>query len=137
MKNTKRIVALLLAVMMMAALCACGNGGGNTGGDTGNSGVSDTKKAVELCEKDEAYLKEQGYTTFVYSSYLDSYAAKLGADVGDLVRVTNAYNDDGDSMLIYYFKTEAQAKACYEKDTSAYKLVGTRVVYGDPQGLIK
>ena len=135
MKNTKRILAMLLAVMMMAALCACG---GNTGSDTGNSGgVSDTEKAVELCKSDEAYLKEQGYTTFVYSSYLDSYAAKLGVDVGDLVRVTNAYNDDGDSMLIYYFKTEAQAKACYEKDTSSYKLVGTRVVYGDPQGLIK
>ena len=134
MKNTMKILAMLLAVMMIVALCACG---GNTGGDTGNSGVSDTKKAVELCEKDEAYLKEQGYTTFVYSSYLDSYASKLGADVGDLVRVTNAYNDDGDSMLIYYFKTEAQAKACYEKDTSAYKLAGTRVVYGDPQNLIK
>lgn len=135
MKNTKRILAMLLAVMMMAALCACG---GNTGSDTGKSdGVSDTKKAVELCKSDEEYLKEQGYTTFVYSSYLDSYAAKLGVDVGDLVRVTNAYNNDGDSMLIYYFKTEDQAKACYQKDTSAYKLAGTRVVYGDPQGLIK
>ena len=135
MKNTMKILAMLLAVVLMLGLCACGNGGGN---DTGkNSGVSDTKKAVELCEKDEAYLKEQGYTTFVYSSYLDSYASELGADVADLVRVTKAYNDDGDSMMVYYLKTEAQAKACYEKDTSSYKLVGTRLVSGDPQGLIK
>ena len=137
MKNTMKFLAMLLAVVLMLGLCACGNGGGNTGGDTGNSGVSDTKKAVELCKSDEAYLKEQGYTTFVYSSYLDSYASELGADVADLVRVTKAYNDDGDSMMVYYLKTEAQAKACYEKDTSSYKLVGTRVVSGDPQGLIK
>lgn len=135
MRNTKKILAILLAVMMLASLCACGL---TTGSESGNSdGVSDTKKAVDLCKSDEAYLKEQGYTTFVYSSYLDSYASQIGANVGDLVRVTNAYNDDGDRMLIYYFKTEAQAKACYQKDTSAYKLAGTRVVYGDPQGLIK
>ena len=134
MKNTMKILAMLLAVVLMLGLCACGNGGGN---DTGkNSGVSDTKKAVELCKKDEAYLKEQGYTTFVYSSYLDSYAAKLGVDVGNLVRVTNAYNDDGDSMLIYYFKTESAAQTCYNKSPDNYKLVGFRVVYGDPQNLI-
>ena len=138
MKTEKRLLAALLTALLALALCSCGLFGGK-GGDAGgeDGGKSPTAKAVELCETDEAYLKENGYTCYVYSSYLDSYAAELGADVSDLVRVTKAYNDDGDSMLVYYFKTEAQAKTVYEKDTSAYKLAGTRVVSGDPQNVIK
>ena len=139
MKRTRTVIALLLQALMLLSLCACGNGSNNEGGksECGKSegGVS-ASNPVELCKSDEEYLKEQGYTTFIYSSYLDSYASKLGVEVDALVRVTNAYNDNGDSMLIYYFKTADQAKTCYEKDTSAYKLAGLRVVYGDPQNLI-
>ena len=138
MKKTVKILAIILAALFVLGLCACGsNDEKESGESTKNSGTSDLKKAVELCESDEKFLQQQGYTTYVYSSYLDSYAAELGVDVKDLVRIINAYDNDGNHMLVYYFKTESQAKSVYQKDTSSYKLVGTRVVYGDPENLIK
>ena len=135
MKKTKRILAALLAAALMLGLCACA--GTAESGSEKKEGVSNSKKSIEICNNDEAYLKEQGYTTFVYSAYLDSYAAEFGVDVETLVRALKAYNNDGDQMMIYYFKTEDQARTAYEKDTSDYKLVGIRVVQGDPQNLIK
>lgn len=134
MRNIARVLTLILAVALLFGLCACSAGSG----DSGKNGESaSSSKAIELCKSDEAYLKEQKYTTFVYSSYLDSYAAKLAVDVSELVRVTKAYNDDGDEMMIYYFKTEDMAKACYDKNPADFKVVGLRLVSGDPQNVIK
>ncbi|MBQ7171208.1 MAG: hypothetical protein IJR89_02905 [Clostridia bacterium] len=133
MKKARTLFAALLAVALLLGLCACGEEEGSGKKDD----AGDLKSAIALCEQDETYLKEQGYTTIVYSAYLDSYAAEFGVDVKTLARAMKAYNNDGDKMMVYYFRTEAQAKAAYEKDASAYKLVGIRVVQDDPQNLIK
>lgn len=139
MEKAMRILALLLAIAAVFALCACGAEPISTdkGGSSGTSKPGQAKSAKEQCDEDEKFLKDNGYYIYVYSSYLDSYESKLGAESGSLARVVNAYNDNGDGMLIYYFKTEAQAKVVYNKDTANYKLSGIRVVYGDPEGLIK
>lgn len=39
----KKVLAMVLALAMVFALCACGNGGNNSGGDSANNGDTENK----------------------------------------------------------------------------------------------
>ena len=52
---SKRIIALLLALVMVFALCACGNGG-NGGNSAGTEDVGDETYTIRIaCENSDSY----------------------------------------------------------------------------------
>ena len=118
-------------------------GGGKTASTTSASGSSSDKKtqkaaAKQLQESDKTALQELRYSVYTYTpSAYDNTEAELGAEEGSLAYYTQAWeNDDGHEMDIYYFCTEAQARACLAGKSSDYKVVGTRLVYNDTKNVI-
>ena len=118
-------------------------GGGKTASTTSASGSSSDKKtqkaaAKELQQSDKTMLQELRYTVSPYTPTMyDNTEAELGAEAGSLAYYTKAWeNDDGHEMDIYYFCTEAQARACLAGKSGDYKVVGTRLVYNDTKDVI-
>lgn len=118
-------------------------GGGKTASTTSASGSSSDKKAQkaaakELQQSDKTMLQDLRYTVYPYTpSAYDNTEAELGAEEGSLAYYTQAWeNDDGHEMDIYYFCTEAQARACLAGKSDDYKVVGTRLVYNDTKNVI-
>ena len=118
-------------------------GGGKTASTTSASGSSSDKKtqkaaAKELQQSDKTMLQDLRYTVYPYTpSAYDNTEAELGAEEGSLAYYTQAWeNDDGHEMDIYYFCTEAQARACLAGKSGDYKVVGTRLVYNDTKNVI-
>lgn len=118
-------------------------GGGKTASTTSASGSSSDKKAQkaaakELQQSDKTMLQELRYSVYPYTpSAYDNTEAELGAEEGSLAYYTQAWeNDDGHEMDIYYFCTEAQARACLAGKSGDYKVVGTRLVYNDTKNVI-
>jgi len=118
-------------------------GGGKTASTTSASGSSSDKKAQkaaakELQQSDKTMLQELRYTVYPYTPTMyDNTEAELGAEEGSLAYYTQAWeNDDGHEMDIYYFCTEAQARACLAGKSGDYKVVGTRLVYNDTKNVI-
>lgn len=118
-------------------------GGGKTASTTSASGSSSDKKAQkaaakELQQSDKTMLQDLRYTVYPYTpSAYDNTEAELGAEEGSLAYYTQAWeNDDGHEMDIYYFCTEAQARACLAGKSGDYKVVGTRLVYNDTKNVI-
>lgn len=118
-------------------------GGGKTASTTSASGSSSDKKAQkaaakELQQSDKTMLQDLRYTVYPYTpSAYDNTEAELGAEEGSLVYYTQAWeNDDGHEVDIYYFCTEAQARACLAGKSADYKVVGTRLVYNDTKNVI-
>lgn len=118
-------------------------GGGKTASTTSASGSSSDKKtqkaaAKQLQESDKTALQELRYSVYTYTpSAYDNTEAELGAEAGSLAYYTQAWeNDDGHEMDIYYFCTEAQARACLAGKSGDYKVVGTRLVYNDTKNVI-
>ncbi len=118
-------------------------GGGKTASTTSASGSSSDKKtqkaaAKELQQSDKTMLQELRYTVYPYTpTAYDNTEAELGAEAGSLAYYTQAWeNDDGHEMDIYYFCTEAQARACLAGKSGDYKVVGTRLVYNDTKNVI-
>lgn len=114
-----------------------------TASTTSASGSSSDKKtqkaaAKQLQESDKTALQELRYSVYTYTpSAYDNTEAELGAEEGSLAYYTQAWeNDDGHEMDIYYFCTEAQARACLAGKSSDYKVVGTRLVYNDTKNVI-
>ena len=117
-------------------------GGGKTASTTSSGSSSDKKAqkaaAKELQQSDKTMLQELRYTVSLYTPTMyDNTEAELGAEEGSLVYYTKAWeNDDGHEMDIYYFCTEAQARACLAGKSGDYKVVGTRLVYNDTKNVI-
>ena len=118
-------------------------GGGKTASTTSASGSSSDKKtqkaaAKELQQSDKTMLQDLRYTVYPYTpSAYDNTEAELGAEEGSLAYYTQAWeNDDGHEVDIYYFCTEAQARACLAGKSGDYKVVGTRLVYNDTKNVI-
>ena len=118
-------------------------GGGKTASTTSASGSSSDKKAQkaaakELQQSDKTMLQDLRYTVYPYTpSAYDNTEAELGAEEGSLAYYTQAWeNDDGHEVDIYYFCTEAQARACLAGKSGDYKVVGTRLVYNDTKNVI-
>ena len=114
-----------------------------TASTTSASGSSSDKKAQkaaakELQQSDKTMLQELRYSVYPYTpTAYDNTEAELGAEAGSLAYYTQAWeNDDGHEMDIYYFCTEAQARACLAGKSSDYKVVGTRLVYNDTKNVI-
>ena len=114
-----------------------------TASTTSASGSSSDKKAQkaaakELQQSDKTMLQELRYSVYPYTpTAYDNTEAELGAEAGSLAYYTQAWeNDDGHEMDIYYFCTEAQARACLAGKSGDYKVVGTRLVYNDTKNVI-
>ena len=119
------------------------SGSKSTTASTTSSGSSSDKKAQkaaakELQQSDKTMLQELRYSVYPYTPTMyDNTEAELGAEEGSLAYYTQAWeNDDGHEMDIYYFCTEAQARACLAGKSSDYKVVGTRLVYNDTKNVI-
>ncbi|MBQ7172848.1 MAG: hypothetical protein IJR88_01835 [Clostridia bacterium] len=148
MKTTMRILTVLLAALLLFGLCACGSKnateliGSNDAGKTnsGNSGKTSTaQSAADLAEADKAMLEGKGYIVYKYTSYLEGYDAALKVESGSVKAYLYAYNNDGDGVHIYYFKTEQLAMTAYNNSDDAvkpsYKLKGVRLLLNDTTGL--
>ena len=134
MKNTKRILAMLLAVMIMAALCACG---GNTGSETGKQ--TDQKTETQW-EKDAATLEAAGYTVHLYTSRstLSGYETGLKVDDGALAAYIDANKTGSHTVTVYYFTSADLASAKYEnlKNNEGSVLKDIAIIINDQEGLI-
>ena len=130
MNRFLRILSTLLVVVMLgAALVSCG----------GKDGAS-AQTPAEQEKSDKRVLASNGYTVVSYSSSaeLAPVAKGLGVDADVLVSFVTATNKDkGTSVMIYYFKSEADAQSYYAGKEKTYKLVGNALVYGDAEGLFE
>lgn len=139
MKKLLSVIAILLiAVMLVTALAACGEGEDTENNDKDNKQdtVKDKNEATDSSpESDEKLLKDKGYTVsnFTSSALIGTYASSIGADRGDVISVTTATNNEKEATVyIYYFKDAATAKACYDAnwaDYSTYHLLGSRIIF--------
>ena len=134
MKTLKRLTVLLLAALMLLSFCACGSGstdGTSGGGDGGNEDAKIWMKDFEL-------LKEHGYSVNLERSNLFMFEDSIKAGSGMLAALISASNEkEGKVILIYYFKSEDDAKNVFATLDPVYKLAGTRIVHGDQDDLIK
>lgn len=68
---SKRIIALLLALVMVFALCACGNGG-NGGNSAGTEDVGDETYTIRIaCENSDSYPATLGL--YQMEKYVESH----------------------------------------------------------------
>ena len=68
---SKRIIALLLALVMVFALCACGNGG-NGGNSAGGEDVGDETYTIRIaCENSDSYPATLGL--YQMEKYVESH----------------------------------------------------------------
>ena len=147
MKTTMRILTVLLTALLLLGLCSCGKksaddwiGSGETSNTgSGKSSESSTNQVLELAESDKTMLEGNGYTVFKYTAYLESYDAALKVESGSLKAFLYAYNNDGDGVTIYYFKTPQLAKTAYDNSDDAvkpaYRLKDVRLFLEDTTGL--
>ena len=129
----KKLTAILLAAIMLFALCACGaTGKGGEGGE--DSAANDVENEWD---KDFDLLMDQGYSVNLIGSNLFSYESSINAPSGSLARLISATNEkEGVAILIYYFKSKQQAADCFKDLDPVYKNVGIRIVHGDRDNLI-
>lgn len=137
MKTLTKILVLVMAMLALTAFAACGGDGGNGGNGNGGNGTTWTK---QQSDDDIAMLKSHGYNCESYfTNYLDGFEAALKAESGSLKAYLFTYNDDGNAAYIYYFKTESNAKKCYDQLDSetkpSYKLKNNRLLLNDTTGL--
>ncbi|MBO4251041.1 MAG: hypothetical protein J5911_00060 [Clostridia bacterium] len=143
MKILKNLMILLMAVLALTALVACG-GGGNNNADSGNGGNGGNGTATNATvEQDLKIFADLGVSAYEFP--INSLRAEqLGTTEDALLTAVSAYKYDSEnpensvSVMIFYFKTEKAAQASYEtvKAYEEYKLIGTKLVYGDSQNLI-
>ena len=116
-----------------------GNGSSGTGNNNGSgSNGSSTIAIDEMITSDRQLLENKGYaTTFVENTMvLRATENVLKAESDSLAAVLNC--DKGmDAVYIYYFKTSALAKACYDANWASddkYSLKDNRIVYDSTSG---
>lgn len=143
MKLLKNLLVLLMAVLALTALVACGGGDNNAdGGNGGNGGNGTATNAI--VEQDLKIFKDLGVSAYEFT-VSSTRLEWLGTTEDALITAVSAYKSDSENpektinVMIYYFKTEAAAQASYDfvKGYDDYKLIGTKLVYGDTQNLIK
>ena len=132
-------VTLLIVALISMPLYSCGSGdNSNNNSNNGNSNTENgkTQSASEQRESDKTLLESKGFTVSVYTSDLGSVAAGIGSTDDKLDAFLTARSSE-DAIMIYYFKSESDAKACYQGKESTFKLVGKSLVYGDTKNLFK
>ena len=138
MKLFKNLLILLMVLVTLTALVACG---GNDNAENGDNGSGTTVTAT--VDQDKKVFRDRDISAYeipIASGSIDT----LGTTEDALQTILSAYKYDSENpensvvVLIYYFKTETAAKACYEnvKSYDGYKLIGTKLVYGDNTNLI-
>lgn len=82
---SKRIIALLLALVMVFALCACGNGG-NGGNSAGTEDVGDETYTIRIaCENSDSYPATLGL--YQMEKYVESHTnGKVAPPVSSAAR---------------------------------------------------
>ncbi|MBE6529845.1 MAG: hypothetical protein E7680_04495 [Ruminococcaceae bacterium] len=139
----KKILCLLLAVLLLScALVACKKKTPEITPDDPQEQPQPTADAAA----DTAILEAAGWTvSLITGEALKGTEEILDAKEGSLTAILSAQHpaesadEEQSRIYIYYFKTEAQATACYNTGwglLSIYKLIGSKMVKGDTQDLI-
>lgn len=105
---SKRIIALLLALVMVFALCACGNGG-NGGNSAGGEDVGDETYTIRIaCENSDSYPATLGL--YQMEKYVESHtngkvqvevcaSGQLGGEEETLEQARSGQPRDGSCIL--------------------------------------
>lgn len=136
MKKTIMLIALILALVLAAGLCACGEENGTNAGKTQTPG-NQTDAGNAQYETDKATLETAGYTVTSYAGAetLAPIEEANGLSVGSLEAWLMANKNDYSTLLAYYFKTADAASAFHaSRDGSALK--GKAVILNDTDELI-
>ncbi|MBP0990890.1 MAG: hypothetical protein J5874_06920 [Oscillospiraceae bacterium] len=81
MKQTKKILAILLAVVMLFVLCACGGNTGNDGKETGSSEGKESEKSSEQASGNGSSISTEGSSGFNFGSVYDETTGQTGYSI--------------------------------------------------------
>ncbi len=110
-----------------------------TGDDDDDSGISgETEWGPALV--DCALLESNGYIVYISVETTREFETQFGVEENSMPCAVSAMKENG--IFIYYFTSSEQAQICYDflsagDETSPYKLIGAKVVYGDLENLIQ
>ena len=149
MKDRFSILFIIIVLVLSLASCAGNNNITTTNNidtttinnTTTNSTINNITTTNSLYSEpvnntqasDKALLEENGYAVYIIGMMLSTAERTLGANEGSLESVINAVGEEN-NIYIYYFKTAADAEACYNakwSDNEDYHLLGIRLI-NDP-----
>ena len=141
-----RFSILFIIIVLVLSLASCGDGNNitttnNNDTTTINSTINNitttnspySEPVNNTQASDKALLEEKGYAVYIIGMMLSTAERTLGANEGSLESVINAVGEEN-NIYIYYFKTAADAEACYNakwSDNEDYHLLGIRLI-NDP-----
>ncbi len=148
-----RFSILFIIIVLVLSLASCGDGNNitttnnndttilnnTTTTSTVNNITTTTTNSLysepvnDTQTSDKALLEEKGYAVYIIGMMLSTAERTLGANEGSLESVINAVGEEN-NIYIYYFKTAADAEACYNakwSDNEDYHLLGIRLI-NDP-----
>ena len=144
-------ILFIIIIILVLSLASCGDGNNITttnnidtttiNNTTTTSTINNITTTNSLYSEpvnntqasDKALLEEKGYAVYIIGMMLSTAERTLGANEGSLESVINAVGEEN-NIYIYYFKTAADAEACYNakwSDNEDYHLLGIRLI-NDP-----